>query len=42
VMLLLVVQVSTAFGLVSLVICSEIIFILAFVIGLQFRKKLPS
>lgn len=42
VILLLLSQVSTAFGLVALVISSEIIFLVAFVIGLQFRKKLPS
>jgi hypothetical protein len=42
VILLLVAQVSTAFGLIALVISSEIIFLVAFVIGLQFRKKLPS
>ena len=40
--LLLVAQVSTALGLVALVISSEIIFLVAFVIGLQFRKKLAS
>jgi len=39
---LLISQVTSAFGLLCLVISSEILFLVAFVIGLQFHKKSPS